>query len=73
MPRDSAVTEAAIFGLVGTVLLSGGTAVVAALVSTLDLWFAAVPAFVVWTVAAFFAMKQFALGVHTIVEDATAR
>ena len=73
MSRDSAVAEAAIFGLVGLVLLSVGSIVASALVSVLDLWVAVLPALLVWGVAAYYAMKQFALGVHTVVADATAR
>ena len=73
MPRNSAVAEAGIFGLGGAVLLSVGIVVAAALVSTLDFWLAAVPALLVWGVAAYYAMSQFAHGVYTVVEDATAR
>lgn len=71
--RDSAVSEAAVFGVAGLALLSVGSLAASALVSALDPWVAVVPALIVWMVAAYVAMRLFAHGVYTVVEDAVAQ
>ena len=73
MTRDNTVSTAALFGLAGTVLLSVGGVLASASVTTLDLWLGGTLAVLVWGTFAYLAMKQFANGVYTIVEDATRR
>ncbi len=73
MSRHSAATDAAFNGVVGLALLSVGSVVASVLLTTLDLWVAFVPALLVWGLFAFFGLKQFAYGIHTIVEDATRK
>lgn len=72
MSRDPVVTDAAVYGVLGLVLLVVGTLVAVSLVDTLDLWVALVLGVLVWTGCAFYGMKQFAHGVHLLVEDASS-
>ena len=73
MGRNNTVTTAALFGLAGTILLSVGGVLASVSVTTLDLWFGGTLAVLVWGTFAYFAMKQFANGIYTIVEDTTRR
>ena len=70
MNRNNTVTSAALFGFVGTILMSIGGVLASASITMLDLWFGVILAFLVWSLFVFFAMKQFANGIYTIVEDA---
>ena len=72
MSRHTAATDAAFNGVVGLALLSVGSIVASKLFVSFDPWVAAVPALLVWSVFAFFGLKQFAYGVYTVVEDASS-
>lgn len=69
MARNAAVSEAALNGLAGTVLVSVGSFVASLIFTALNPLFGAVPAVLVWVVCVYYGMKQFAHGVYTIVED----
>jgi len=71
VPRDRAVGEAAVFGLVGTVRLSAGSLAASAPVATPGPWLAAVPAVLVSAAFAFYGCRQYAHGVSTVVADAS--
>jgi hypothetical protein len=73
MSRDSAVSTAAFYGFIGLVLFSVGSLIASALISAFSLWFAAVPALLVWSLFGYLGLKHFAYGVYTIVEDAVER
>lgn len=72
MTRNDAVGEAAIFGLVGTVLISTGGLIASFLFSRFGLWIGVVPALLVWGLFLYLGMKQFAHGIYAVVEDAQA-
>ncbi|MFB9808362.1 hypothetical protein ACFFQF_25800 [Haladaptatus pallidirubidus] len=73
MSRQSAATDVAFNGIVGTIPLFVGSISASVLVAMFSPWLAAIPALLVWGVVAFYGFQQFAYGFHTIVEDATKR
>ncbi|UPV99379.1 hypothetical protein M0R88_12690 [Halorussus gelatinilyticus] len=71
MTRNAAVDEAAVSGLAGAVLLAGGSFVASSIYDALGPWLGIVPALLVWGVGVYYAMKQFANGIYTVVADAS--
>lgn len=69
MSRDSATTDAAVNGVVAVVILGLGGALASGLFALFDTSLAILPAFLVWLLFAYFALKQVAHGIYTLVED----
>ncbi|UPV73347.1 hypothetical protein M0R89_12410 [Halorussus limi] len=73
MTRTEAVDEAAFSGLAGAALLAGGSFVASSIFEAAGPWLGAVPALLVWGVSVYYAVKQFAHGIYTVVADASSR
>ena len=73
MARNEVTDLAALFGLAGTVLVTGGSVIASMLFAKLGPWVGAVPAVLVWGACVFYGMKQFAHGIYAVVEDAKAQ
>ncbi|WP_435360193.1 hypothetical protein [Haloarchaeobius sp. DFWS5] len=71
MTRDETVEQAAIFGLVGAVIIIVGSTIATVLFSSIDTWVSALPSFLIWAGCVYYGMKQFAQGIYRIVEDAS--
>lgn len=69
MTRANAVNEAAVFGVVGSILFSLGGIFSSFLLSRLDFWVAIIISLPLWLVFMYFGMKQFAHGIYTLIED----
>lgn len=72
MSRENATTDAAVYGLAGLVIFSVGAAVASFILTAFGPWMGFVPALVVWAGVGYFALKQFANGLYTIVESASS-